>query len=294
MISLALNLPNEHRNLANVLHLIKLMDANPKRVDMLMSAHADQRCFVDYKAFLAKDSKVRSGIIATATAALSIFGDEKVALVTSKSTFHLKDLRRKKVALFIQNNVSSLQYLDVINSIFFEQLYGSLLESMPKPKDKSVYILLDEAASGLRMPSFSNAIAHFRKYRVGCLIGLQSIEQLRETYSDNDATTILANCFVQMYFSEQSHSTAKMLEDMLGKYNYTDEAGHPSLTRNLMEANEIRMMGKNKAIIIVGGEKPILADLVPFYDRWWLKLRANLKPPVMVGVGIGNEVSYIE
>jgi type IV secretory pathway TraG/TraD family ATPase VirD4 len=73
-----------------------------------------------------------------------------------------------------------------------------------------------------------------------------------------------------------------------------DEKGNTNLTRNLMEANEIRMMGKNKAIILAGGEKPILADLVPYYDRIWLKLRANLKPPVMVGVGMRMTMHYVE
>jgi type IV secretion system protein VirD4 len=293
-IRLVLKLPIHHRNLANVLHVIKMMGANSKRIDELMSQHADERLFIDYKAFLANDSKVTSGIIATACAALSIFSDEKVALTTSEDTLDFKLLRKKKIALFIQNKIADQKYFNVLISIWFEMLFASVMEEIPKPNEKAIYILLDEAASGLRMPSLSNAIAHFRKYKVGCLMGLQSVEQLKETYGDNDASTIMANCFVQMYFSEQSHNTAKMLEEMLGKYHYEDENGNANLTRNLMEANEIRMMKKNRAIIIAGNGKPIMAELTPFYERLWLKLRANLKPPIMIGVGVTNTIRYIE
>jgi len=293
-IGLALHLPRQYRNMANVLHLVKLMGANPKRMDELMSQHADDKLFIDYKAFLSNDSKVQSGIIATALAALNIFSDEQVALTTAQDGLDFKELRKKKIALFIQNKTADQQYLNTLISIWFEMLFASLMEKLPEKEDKSVYILLDEAASGLRMPSLSNAIAHLRKYKVGVAMGLQSIEQLKETYGDNDATTILSNCFLQMYFSEQSHSTAKLLEEMLGKYHYEDKDGNKNLVRNLMEANEIRMLKKNRAIIIAGNQKPILAELTPHYDRLWLKLRAGLKEPIQIGVGHIARLNYIE
>jgi type IV secretion system protein VirD4 len=292
-ISLALKMPAQYRNLANVLHLIKLMGAEPKKVDALMAKYADDKLFVDYKAFLASDSKVTSGVIATATTALSIFGDDKVAMVTSEDTLSFDMLRKKKIALFIQNKISDQQYYNVLISLWFEQLFKSLLDRLPTPQEKSIYLLIDEAASGLRMPSLSNAIANFRKYKVGILLGLQSIEQLKETYGDNDATTILSNCYLQMYFSGQSHNTARTLQDILGRYSYEDESGNKSHTRNLMEADEIRMIPKDKAIILIGSEKPIFATLAPYYTRWWLRMRAEIKPPVMAGVGIGNKVEYV-
>lgn len=285
--------PEEFQNLANVLSVIKMMGGDKKRINEIVSEALDDQLYLDWKAFISNDPKVQSGIIASSTAALSIFSDEKVALVTSKDTLDFKALRKRKVALFIQNNVSSIQYYNPIISIFFEMFFASLLKEVPKPDEKSIYILLDEFASGLTLPSFSNCISHFRKYRVGCLMGVQSIEQLRMQYQADATTNILSNCLLQMYFSEQSHATAKVLEEMLGRYNFSGE-GNMNLTRNLMEANEVRMIGKNKAIIIAGSEKPILAELTPFYDRQWLKLRANLKPPVMVGVGIRNTVTFMQ
>ncbi|MBS1595562.1 MAG: type IV secretory system conjugative DNA transfer family protein [Bacteroidetes bacterium] len=286
VISLALRLGEEHRNLANVLHIIKLMGASPKAVDELVAMHADEQTFTSFKSFLSNDAKVASGILATAKAALSIFGDERVALVTSRSTLDLRDLRRRRIALFIQNKVSSQQYYSVITSIFFEQLFSTLMDAVPERSARSIYILLDEAASGLRMPSFSQAIAHLRKYRVGCMVGLQSVQQLRQTYNDNDAATILGNCHAHVYFGEQSHETAKTLESLLGRYEYVNGAGGRSV-RNLMEADEVRMMGNRKAIIVAGSEKPILANLTPYYDRPWLKLRSSrrTKPPS----GFGKE-----
>jgi type IV secretion system protein VirD4 len=292
-ISLTLKMQEEYRNLANVLRIIKLMGADPKKVDTLMAEYADDSLFVDYKAFLANDTKVVSGVIATATTALSIFTDENVALVTSEDTFDFGSLRKKRIALFIQNKISDQQYYNVLISLWFELLFRSLMDKQPKPGEKSIYLLIDEAASGLRMPSLSNTIANLRKYSVGILLGLQSVEQLKETYGENDATTILSNCFLQMYFSGQSHGTAKMLSEVLGRYNYEDEKGNANLIRNLMEANEIRMMSKNNAIVLVGSEKPILANLAPYYERWWLRMRADIKPPMTIGVGIGKKIEYI-
>lgn len=292
---LALSLPEEgHHNLSNVLRLIKMINGNRKRFNEIVAKHADDKLYLDISAFLANDAKVLAGIVASASAALGIFSDPDVATVTSRTTLDFKDFRKKKVALFVQNKVSSLEYYNPIISIFFETFFASLLENIPKDTDKSIYFLLDEFASGLVLPSFSNCISHFRKYRVGACMGIQSIEQLRIAYKPDAATNIMANCYLHMYFSEQSHSTAKMLEEMLGRYNFEDDGGNKNLVRNLMEANEIRMLGKNKAIIIAGSEKPILAQLTPFYERLWLKMRANLPEPKLHGVGFNSSLAYVE
>lgn len=279
------HMPHQFRNLHNVRRFIMLMNGNPKRADELMSKYADEKTYLAYKAFLANDPKVQSGITATSLASLSIFGDENVARVTSETTFRFKELRRRKIALFIQNPISDQRYFNVLISLWFEKIFAELLSDIPAKGEKSIYILLDEAASGLRMPSFAQAMAHFRKYKVGCLLGVQTIEQLKETYGDNDATTILSNCNAHMYFSGQSHATTKILSEMLGKYSYDKEDSKTDGIRNLMEPDEIRMMKKDNALVFIGSEKPILATLTPYYERFWLKLRAGIKPPMVVGIG---------
>jgi type IV secretory pathway TraG/TraD family ATPase VirD4 len=90
------------------------MGSNPVRIDELMSKLADDSLYTDYKSFTANDTKVKSGILATAKAMLSIFADEDVAVITSQNTFNFETLRKRKVALFVQNKVTDMQHYNIL------------------------------------------------------------------------------------------------------------------------------------------------------------------------------------
>lgn len=264
----------ENRNLYNVLHLINVFAGNPEKIDKLIVKTRDEKLLSEYKAFVAYGDKTLMSIVATAKASLSLFADETIAKITSIDTIDFAEFRTKKIALFINNSIPTMQYYSGISSLFFQQLMNEILTRIPDKSEDSIFFLLDEAGS-MYLPSLSTIIANIRKYNSGLLLIYQDYHILEHIYGNYEAKNISANCFAKVYLPGQPIETCKMLEITLGKFEYVDgnEVRH---TRQLMTSDEIRM--SDKAIILIGNKPPIHAKLYPYYKNNKLKLLTEMPP----------------
>jgi len=266
----------EFQNLYNVRQLLNQLGGNPKAVDSLFSRFADEVLFAEYKSFIAYDQKVVSGIIATCKAALQIFSDDSVATTTSFDSLDFQQFRNDPVALFIQNSVADQKYFSVLTSIFFEQFFSFVLSHFPHKQEQDIFFLIDECSS-LFLPTLPLAVANVRKHRSGIMLLLQDFAQLIHNYGRHDADAIRSNCFAKMYFTGQSHEATKELESLLGKYEYVGEKGE-KVVRPLMTNDEIRTIKSNRAILICGNQRPVMARLRPYYKSRKYRVYSEIEP----------------
>jgi len=264
----------EHRNLYNVLHLINVFAGNPEKIDKLIVKTRDDKLISEYKAFVAYGDKTLMSIVATAKASLSLFADETIAKITSIDTIDFAEFRTKKIALFINNSIPTMQYYSGISSLFFQQFMNEILIRIPDKHENNIFFLLDEAGS-MFLPSLSTIISNIRKYNSGILLIYQDYHILEHIYGSYEAKNISANCYAKVYLPGQPIETCKMLEMTLGKFEYEDE-NEVRHTRQLMTSDEIRM--SDKAIILIGNKPPIHAKLYPYYKISKLKLLTEMSP----------------
>lgn len=292
LISILQKQDKEFQTLYNVRILLNSLGGSPEQVDKLFSKYADDVLFSEYKSFLAYDDKVVNGVIATCKAALQLFSDESVVQVTSFDNLDLQDFRNKPTALFIQNSVADQKYYSVLTSLFFEQFFSFLLCRFPSNNEQDIFLLIDEASS-LNLPTLPLAVANVRKHRSGIMLLVQDFSQLIHNYGKYDADAIKSNCFAKMYFTGQSLETAKELEQTLGLYQYEDENGH-KVVRPLMKNDEIRTMETNRALLISGHHKPIVARLKPYYkNREYLSFSQIRSPNMNKEISFENIPSVI-
>lgn len=263
ILELLANLNDPYRNMANVLHLLNILQAAPQRLRPIFRKHAPKRLQAEFQSLIALSDKVLSGTIATAKSALSVFASQEVAEITSTDTLALEAIRSHPMAIFIQNPIMSQRVFAPLTSLFFTQLFEVLMRRLPQNTDRSVFCLIDEAASfKVDWPLY---LAQVRKYRVGVMMAVQSFEQIEEKYGVHDAQNIAANTFSKLYFSNQPQPTAHRLAKLLGTFQMTDERGAKHI-RELMTPQEIRMMRKDKALLICGNQPPMMANLRPYYQ----------------------------
>ncbi len=276
-----------YRNLANLRYLLNSMSGDPDAVDQLYAKHAqnDPALWLAYKSFVGLDEKVRSGVIATCLASLTLLGDNAVAQVTSVDSISFDNFRKRPTALFLQTSVGDVKYYSILTSLFLEQFFGYVLSRIPKENELDIFFLIDEASS-LHFPNLQLSIANVRKSRAGIMLLVQDYNQLVSIYGREDAEAIRANCFAKMYFTGQPLDTAKELSDLMGEFDYKDEKGK-TITRSLMSASEIRTMSSSEALIICGHNPPIKAKLRPYYKDSTFRAHSELTPPRMVGAGFG-------
>lgn len=268
--------PLQYRNLGNVRHLLNAFGNDPDKLDALIARHATDEVFQEYASIQAYQDKMRSGIVASARAALDMWSDEDITTLTSTDDIRLETLRAVPTIIYVQSDTAQLDYYSLLVSLFFEQLLGVLLRELPRPKDLDVFLLIDEASS-LRVPTLSVAIANLRKYRCGMLLAYQDYSQLVHLYGRYEAESIRQNAYTKLYFSDQSLDTSVDLERLMGKYEAEDNKGRHRV-RPLLTSDEIRVLPKNRALIIAGSHRPILARLTPYYKQRTLRLATEHHP----------------
>jgi len=291
LISLLKSVESEFLNLYNVRQLLNLLGSEPEAVDSLFSRYANDLLFSEYKAFLNYDDKVVNGVIATAKAALQLFNDHSVATVTSFDHLDMEEFRTSRVALFIQNSVADQKYYSVLTSILFEQFFSYILGRFPNKNEHDIFMLIEEASS-LNLPTLPLAVANVRKHRAGIMLMLQDFNQLVHLYGKFDAEAIRSNCFAKMYFTGQSLETSRDLEQTLGKFEFLDEK-EQKVVRPLMTNDEIRTIKSDRALIICGNQRPVMARLRPYYKNKMFKGYSELPEPDLQGILIQDKLPLI-
>jgi type IV secretion system protein VirD4 len=264
-------------NMANVLYLIQIFSTTPSVTDLMFIRTKNEKLITRYKTFVSFPEKTLQSILSNAIAALTLFGDETVTKVCSHDNIDFNEMRYHKCAIFLCNAITTIQYYKPLISIFFQQLSNEILSRIPSPQEKYIFLLIDECSSlKLDSPSLSLIIANIRKFKSGLMTLWQSESQLQEIYGMHDANNIIENSFTKIYLPGQTHATSKILESVLGKFEFEDDTTGTIKLRNLMNADEIRMT--QKAIIIVSNYPPIHEELHPFYKNRKLKALTEIPP----------------
>lgn len=265
----------EHQCMYNVCCLLNEFAGNPKKVDRLFVEANDDDLLNEYKAFIAMDSKLLMNIVATARASISIYNDPSVASVTAKDTINFSEFRTTPTVLYINNSVNDMKYYSGLSSIFFEQFFASVMNQLPKPNDLPMFFLLDEASS-LYLNALPIIISNLRKYESGILQVYQSQSQLLDLYGVQQARNIISNSWTKVYLPGQPLETARELEAILGKFEYTDESTDIKKIRSLLSMDEIRIL--KESIILCGNNPAIKMKLKPFFEINWMKSLSELPP----------------
>ena len=258
--------PKVYQNVANVFYLLQHLAGEEVTVNGLFADRATVRQWESYKAVIANSPNTKASIISSAISSLSFIGNSPdLCNLTSVDTFDFSRFKSEKVCLFLNVRTMDMAYYSPILGLFFEQLFAELFESIPKPTDRPLFLLIDELSS-IPMPSLPVVIANARKY-FSILGILQSENQLYQSYGEHAAKTILNNA-CRVYMSGLD-AECERISQALGEYQYYEDRDRKVLrSRRLMTATEIRTMPKNRVVVIPnGGLLPLYCRVTPYYKH---------------------------
>lgn len=132
-----------------------------------------------------------------------LFPDPIRQMMRLESQIDFERLATQKTSLLIITspvNVSLYLFANLLFSTCIKQLleYAELCKEQRLPRP--VRLMFDDFAVAAKINNFANHIAVFRAAGLSAMMLLQSEDQLRELYSEAEATTILNNCSCYMYF----------------------------------------------------------------------------------------------
>ena len=226
--------------------------------------------------------KQRGGVQSAITSRLSVFDDPMIDQVTSRSDFDLRDLRSKRMTVYLGANLQAITNLGPLFSLLFQLITIVLTRKLPDKKREphKVLLLMDEFTSLGEMNIIKKGIAFYAGYHLRLVVIIQGRAQLESLYQQSGLSEFISNFKYQIIYAPNDPKEAKELSDSLGTntvkvYSKTipsilgksEQSRNQSLqSRALLLPDEILRLDRAKAIIRVEAQRPILASKVIYYS----------------------------
>lgn len=165
------------------------------------------------------DPRTRGNIMATASAALSIY--EPIAAAWEKRKQNGKISIREWVStdriLLLGNDETARESLDAVNRAIFQRIVDEVLNLPEKGKGMPTYFLLDEVREAGRLDGLRRLLNKGRSKGARVVLGCQDIEGLQAVYGDHEGREILAQCSNVVVLNLVSPETAKWAAGLFGE-----------------------------------------------------------------------------
>lgn len=272
-----------------------VVDAGVSASGQPLSKH----CLDALRQFVSNSDNTLTSILSTFSAPLGAFTNPAVDAATSRDDFDLRDIRRRKMTIYVVIPPNRLAEASLLINLFFSVAIDQNTKTLPE-KDPSLkylaLLLLDEFPALGRVDKYVKSIGYIAGYGMRSLMIAQSMSQLkdRELYGDEGARTLATNHTVQIIYAPSEQQDAQEYSEILGYYglNSTSKGvsrGRGSVTnsenvseqkRALMLPQELREIGPDRVIVMTDNCKPIFADKIKYYVDPVFKER--LMPPIKV------------
>jgi type IV secretion system protein VirD4 len=224
-----------------------------------------------------------SSIRKTFTSRLDLWLNPMLDAATCANDFDFRDLRKERMSVYVCVNPDDLHRLRPVMNLFFQQAIGLQTRELPEHNPAlrhQVLIMLDEFTALGRIPIVSEAIAYLPGYNVRTVLVVQTPAQLREVYGRDNAETMLKSLAARVLFAPKDHADAQEISDELGfttvkarsvsRPNWgSGKGGSTSVSeqrRALLLPQEVKELGKDAALILYEGLRPIRAEKVRYFD----------------------------
>jgi len=242
---------------------------------------------------------------------LLFFHNSVIRNATSQSDFDLREIRKKRMTIYVAITPDQLEKAKPILNLFWQQLISLNTKELPENNPQIKYhvlLLMDEFTSIGYMPILHTSVSFIRGYWLRLLIIYQNNSQLEENiprgYGKDGAKTILSNHKCKIYFAQEDIADAENLSKKLGnktirhtnrsysrshKHGGTSSRNINEVKRALMLPQEIQELDNEKEIITITTQKPILCKKAFYYkDPYFMNKLKKVSPTLRAVKKIPN------
>lgn len=246
--------------------------------------------------FCSASENTFASIKQTITARMNLWLNPRVCAATDLSDFDLRDLRKRRLSLYLTVSPDNLARVAPLYNLLLQQLIDLNTRERPTPTRNAVPVLvvLDEFARLGHASVIAHAFAYVAGYGLRLLPVLQSPAQLRAEYGPDLTEEIIANCGAEIAFAPKELKVAQDLSERLGFYTYAGRtqsrpsglsSGRRSQTdsdqrRALMLPQELIQMPPDRLLVLRAGLPAIRGRKIAYYRE--RAFTARLRPAPVV------------
>ncbi|WP_292388513.1 type IV secretory system conjugative DNA transfer family protein, partial [Mesorhizobium sp.] len=237
-----------------------------------------------------------SGLYAGVRTGMAPFLNERLMRATARSSFDIRNLKSERVSLYLDFRREQMASLGPLFNVLITQMMNFMSESMPRPGEHQVLVLLDEFQNLGKLEKVTDMATVLGGHGVPMWFFVQSLKSVDEIYRKESRETLINAARVQIFFgaqetddlryvSEQIGETAEFQKDVtrtqasLFDTYYTRSVHNKQIRRPLMRPDEIRTMDRSKVVILPRGENAILATRNFYFADRELSKRAFIALP---------------
>lgn len=246
--------------------------------------------------FCSASENTFAGIKQTITSRMGLWLNPRVADATDASDFDLRDLRARRMSLYLGVSPDNLARVAPLYGLLLQQLIDLNTRERPAGDRHAVQVLmvLDEFARLGHAPVLAHAFSYVAGYGLRLLPVLQSPAQLRAEYGADVAEEIMANCGVEIAFAPKELKVAQELSERLGYWTYQSRShsrptllsgGRRSTTesdqrRALMLPQELIQMDPGRLLLLRAALPPVRGQKIAYWRERAFSRRVQ-PPPVV-------------
>ncbi|MES2661797.1 MAG: type IV secretory system conjugative DNA transfer family protein [Pseudomonadota bacterium] len=255
-------------------------------------------CYLALKDYLDTPDKTRGSVRKGFASALELFYNPMIDVVTADNDFDLRELRKKRMSIYVSITPDDLERLAPLINLFFQQVIDLNTRELPDPNAALKYqclLLMDEFASIGKVSILSKSISYIAGYGLRMLPIIQSPAQLREIYGHDTAENFIENHALQIVFAPKSIKVARELSDTLGNNTIKNKSRTRQLIgkasrsesasdhgRALLLPQEVKQIGKQSEIVLLEDCPPILCKKITWWKDPVFKSRGNQRKKIIL------------
>ena len=238
-----------------------------------------------------------AGVKGSMQVPLMPWANARVDAATSANDFDLRDVRKKRMTIYVGITPNKLAEAKNIINLFFDQLINLNTKTLPQ-QDKSLkyqcLMILDEFTAAGKINQIAQSISYQAGYNMRVLTIIQNKSQLEDVYGKPGALTLMSNHALMIMYAPSPvvQSDANEYSEMLG-YQTVKNTSHSrsfgkqgsrsdstsDQKRALMLPQELKEMDMWEEIVSLEHTKPIRCAKIKYYEDPTFTARVDWKVP---------------
>ena len=256
---------------------IKLQKLSGLQIQLALDALAKIRSFM----LLGDEGKAT--VISTFEKQLKLFALPVIKNATDDNSFDFRDLRRKKITIYLSIEPKNLKIASLILNLFFNCAIKINLAENPDfiPElQYSLLLILDEFPAIGNISYVKEAAGYIAGYKIQLLTIFQNVSQLNEIYGDQGRKTLLANHSCKIVFAPNEQDDAEYFSREIAyittrshsksrndnKASVSHSRSESEAKRPLMLPQELKQLNFEEEIVLLGGENPIKCEKALYFN----------------------------
>ncbi|WP_076999601.1 type IV secretory system conjugative DNA transfer family protein [Variovorax sp. KK3] len=236
--------------------------------------------------FLNNPDNTLKNILSSFVAPLALWGNAIVDKATSADDFDLREVRRRKMTIYIHIPANEVVQAGFILNMFFSQLINENVRELPEDNPDLKHqclLLMDEFTAMGKVAILAKGVGYMAGYNLRLAIVIQDRSQLEAVYGREDAHNIVSNMGAMIVFTPSQVKEAEEYSKLIGNQTVKSSsmqrsnigafsAGRSSLSesessqaRAVMLPQEILGMDRKLELIVRAGIPVIQAEKIQYY-----------------------------